>query len=91
MYVHIQCKAFLLFPSNQRFIVGNRMGVADYKIGQEANSKQSSLIEVQVSLSTNMETDRQTDRPNYSNPRCACAPMVKLIYPPLSLDREWHW
>ena len=21
-------------------------------------------------------TDRQTDRPNYSNPRCACAPRV---------------
>ena len=61
------------------FIVGNRMGVAGYKIGQlikEANNKQS-LIDVQVSLST--ETDRQTDRPNYSNSRCACTLRVKYI------------
>ena len=75
MYMY-NARLFLLFPSNQRFIVGNRMGVADYKIGQEANSK----------------TDRQADRrPNYSNSRCACAPIVKLIYPSLSLDRECHW
>ena len=56
MYMY-NARLFLLFPSN--LIVGNRTGVADYKIGQEANSKQS---DVQVSLSTNMETDRQTDR-----------------------------
>ena len=45
-------------------VAGNRMGVADYKIGQlrKANSKQSNLIEVQVSLSPNMEADRQADR-----------------------------
>lgn len=44
----------LLLPSNQSLLVSNKMGVADYKIGQlrmEANSKQyMTLIAVYLTM-----------------------------------------
>ena len=58
MYMY-NARLFCCFLATNIFIVGNRTGVADYKIGQEANSKQS---DVQVSLSTNRQTDRQAGR-----------------------------
>ena len=70
MYTHTALQCMYMYSARlfvccclatKVFIVGNRVGVADYKIGQlrkEANNKQSNLIDVQVSLST--ETDRQT-------------------------------
>ena len=39
-----------------------------------AFSGQTDAPEVRCDL-----TDRQTDRPNYSNPRCACAPRVNEV------------